>query len=138
MPLVRMSFKQDRPQAFRRSAGAAVHRALMSVGVPAQDRFQVLSSHGEDLVYDPSFLGVERTDGIVIVQIFLSRGRTVAIKQALYKAIAENLQQDLQIRPEDVFVSLIEAGLEDWSFGNGLAQYVENPPAHLVRKAEAS
>jgi len=72
------------------------------------------------------------------VQIFLSRGRTVAIKQALFKAIAENLQQDLQIRPEDVFVSLVEAGLDDWSFGNGLAQYVENPPAHLTRKAEAS
>jgi hypothetical protein len=108
----------------------------MSVGVPEQDRFQVISSHGEDLIYDPSFLGVSRSDGIVIVQIFLAAGRSVAVKQALYRAIAANLEHDLEIRPEDVFINLIETSLENWSFGKGVAQYVENPPAHLAAKSE--
>jgi 4-oxalocrotonate tautomerase len=136
MPLVRISFKQERPQSFRANAGAAVHRALMSIGVPEQDRFQVISSHGEDLIYDPSFLGVSRSDGIVIVQIFLAAGRSVAVKQALYRAIAANLEHDLEIRPEDVFISLVETTLENWSFGKGVAQYVENPPTHLAAKSE--
>lgn len=44
-------------------------------------------------------------------------------KKQLYKAIAEGLLTALAIRKEDVFINLVEVKKENWSFGNGDAQY---------------
>jgi len=131
MPLVRISFKQSVDVAYRRAVADSVHAALVANGVPAQDRFQVLSHDGDDLIYDPSYLGVERSDGIVILQIFLGSGRTLEKKRALYRDIVDYLERDHRIRPQDVFIHLVETPLENWSFGNGQAQYADRPPAHL-------
>ncbi len=133
MPFVRISFKQSTEPAYRRAVGDSVHAALVATGVPAQDHFQVLSGDGEDLVYDPSYLGIERSDGIVIIQIFLGAGRTLEKKRAIYREIVDRLVRDHGIRAQDVFINLIETGLENWSFGNGQAQYVDTPPAHLTQ-----
>ncbi len=53
------------------------------------------------------------------------QGRLSDKKQLLYKTIADGLNQELKIRREDVFINLVEVKAENWSFGNGVAQYVK-------------
>ena len=127
MPLVRISILKERSAAQKRALGDAVHRALVeTMDVPALDRFQVITEHEPgDLVYDPEYLGIHRTDDVVFIQVTLSRGRSLAQKRALYRRIAANLHESTGLRPEDVFVSLVEVGREDWSFGNGIASYAQ-------------
>ena len=102
----------------------AVYDAMRSVGVPEGDRFQIVAEHEADgFLYDPSYLGIERTENLVIIQITWNEGRTLEQKKALYKAIADGLAASPGIRPEDVLVNLVEVKRENWSFGNGIAQY---------------
>jgi 4-oxalocrotonate tautomerase len=124
MPLVRVSVIRGKPAAHRRSVGDAVHRALVeTVAVPAKDRFQVLTEHEPgDLVYDPEYLDIARTDGIVMIDITFSAGRTLEQRRALYRRIADHLAE-LGVRREDVCIKLVEVARENWSFGNGIASY---------------
>lgn len=124
MPLVRISMNPGRTAEQRRAIGNGIHDALVeAIGIPADDRFQVLSEEPADgLVYDPGYGGVARTDGVVFIQIYLRRGRTPDMKRALYRAAARNLSQ-VGVRPQDVFIALSENELVDWSFGDGIAQY---------------
>src|SRR3954467_5685467 len=124
MPLVRISIHEGRTPEFRRKLGDAVHRALGdTVDVPPLDRFQILSEHeAGDLVYDPGYLGVARTNDIVIIQITLSVGRTLAQKRKLFRRIADNLAA-LGLRREDAWINLVEVAKENWSFGLGDASY---------------
>jgi phenylpyruvate tautomerase PptA (4-oxalocrotonate tautomerase family) len=109
-----------------RKIGEVVYRAMVdTIQVPVNDNFQVITEHdSEGLIYDPDYLGVPRTDGFVAIQITLSEGRTVQAKQALFATIAHGLRRELGVRPEDVFINLVEVKKENWSFGNGVAQYV--------------
>ena len=75
-----------------------------------------------NFVFDPYYLGVRRSEDLAIIQITWNEGRTIEQKKVLYKAIADDLAAGLSLRPEDVFISLVEVN-ESWSFGNGLAQY---------------
>lgn len=131
MPLVRIALRQGKSSSYRRAVADAVHTAMVEViRIPKEDRFQVLTEHDADgLIVDRTFLGVDRSDDAVVVQIALRRGRPVELKQALYKRIVDKLADAPGLRPEDVMVVLNENDLADWSFGKGLAQYVLNPPA---------
>ena len=124
MPLVRISLLKGRPAELRRKIGDAIHRALVeTIDVPQRDRFQVLTEHEPgDLIYDSEYLGIARTDQIVIVQITLSAGRTLAQKRALFRRIADNLAA-LGLRREDAWINLVEVAKENWSFGSGVASY---------------
>lgn len=124
MPLVRISHKRRGHPDFGHRVGDAVYRTMVgTIDVPVHDNFQIITAHDEGLVYDPTYLGVERSDGIVIVQITLNEGRTVEAKQRFYRALAQRLEAELGVRPADVFVNLVEVKKEDWSFGEGIAQY---------------
>jgi 4-oxalocrotonate tautomerase len=125
MPLVRIDLRAGRSPAVRQALGDAVHQAMVdTIKIPPDDRFQVITEHsGDGIVYDPGYLGVARSDGIVFVQITLNAGRTVEQKRALYARIAELVQERAEVRPEDVLVSLVEVARENWSFGSGVAQY---------------
>jgi len=125
VPLVRISLRDGKPAAYRRALGDAVHRAMVeAVNAPPLDRFQVITEHPADgLIYDPAYLGIERTDDVVFVQITLNTGRTVEQKKALYARIVELLEENPGIRPQDVLINLVEVPRENWSFGNGVAQY---------------
>ena len=124
MPLVRINLRKGKDAAYRQKVGRVVYEAMVAIGVPENDRFQVLSEHDADnFLFDPDYLGIHRTDDLVIIQITWNEGRTVEQKKALYKAIADGLAATLSLRREDVFVSLIEVKRENWSFGNGVAQY---------------
>jgi phenylpyruvate tautomerase PptA (4-oxalocrotonate tautomerase family) len=125
MPLVRIALLKGKPASYRRRVGDAVHRALVeTIDVPAKDRFQIITQHdAEDFVYDREFLGIERSRDLVIIQITLSAGRSLALKRALYRTIAERLASAVQLRREDVWINLVEVAKENWSFGNGVASY---------------
>jgi phenylpyruvate tautomerase PptA (4-oxalocrotonate tautomerase family) len=125
MPLVRIALRKGTTPEFRRKLSDSVHRAMVeAIKVPEQDKFQVITEHdAESLIYDPSYLGISRTDGVVLIQITLNAGRTVEARKALYARIAALLRESPGVRPEDVFVSLVEVAKENWSFGNGIAQY---------------
>jgi 4-oxalocrotonate tautomerase len=126
MPLVRIDLRKGKNAAYRQEIGRIVYEAMVSVGVPEKDRFQIIAEHeGDNFIFDPSYLGIERTHDLVIIQITWNEGRTVEQKKTLYKAIAEGLSQSLGIRTEDVFVNLVEVKKENWSFGKGIAQYAE-------------
>jgi 4-oxalocrotonate tautomerase len=125
MPLVRIDLQKGKDAAYRRKAGQIVYEAMVaSTGVPKNDHFQIIGEHAADnFIFDPDYLRIHRTNDLIVVQIFFNEGRSVAQKQALYKAIAEGLSASLQVRPEDVFITLVEVKKENWSFGNGVAQY---------------
>jgi 4-oxalocrotonate tautomerase len=92
--------------------------------VPAHDRFQVITEHAADnFIFDPQYLGIARTPGCIFLQLTLSEGRTMEVKRAFYKAVADGLHERLGVRREDVLINLVEVGKGDWSFGNGIAQY---------------
>jgi 4-oxalocrotonate tautomerase len=125
MPLVRIDLRKGKSDAYRQEIGRVVYEALLSVGVPKDDRFQVVNEHeATNFLFDPNYLGVRRSEDLVIVQITWSEGRTLEQKKALYKAIADGLADKLSLRREDVFINLVEVRRENWSFGNGVAQYV--------------
>ncbi len=125
MPLVRISLREGKSAAYRRAIADGIHRALVeTVGVPALDRFQVITDHsGEELIYDSSYLGIDRSDEVVFIQITLNAGRTLDQKRALYARIVEVLAENPGIRPQDVLTNLLEVPRENWSFGSGEAQY---------------
>jgi phenylpyruvate tautomerase PptA (4-oxalocrotonate tautomerase family) len=114
-----------KPTEFRSKIGQIVYETMVeSINVPADDNFHIITEHDKNsLNYDPNYLEIHRTDGIVIIQITLNEGRTVEMKKAFYMQLAERLHKELGIRMEDVFISLIEVKKENWSFGNGIAQY---------------
>jgi 4-oxalocrotonate tautomerase len=124
MPLVRIDLRKGKDATYRQEIGRVVYDALVSVGVPKNDRFQVIGEHEADsFLFDPDYLGIHRSDDLVIIQIAWNEGRSVDQKQALYKAIADGLDAAVGFRREDVFIDLIEVKKENWSFGNGEAQY---------------
>ena len=125
MPLVRIGMIEGKTAEYRRAVCDAIHRALVdAIKIPPQDRFQLLSEHRpEELIYDDSYLGISRSPNVLLIQITLSTGRSVEMKKALFARIAELLANSPGVRKEDVVVSLIEVAKENWSFGNGVAQY---------------
>jgi len=136
MPLVRISVRRDVPIATKRAISAAIQQAMVeTINVPPDDRFHIFSEHDADsLLYDPGYLGIRRDDGFLAVHITLSFGRSVAQKKALYRRIADLIAEH-GIRQENIFIALTEVAKENWSFGNGKAQYADAPPAHLVNPA---
>ena len=125
MPLVRVALRKGKSPEYRRAISDSIHRAMVeTIKIPEQDRFQIVTEHDDaSLVYDPSYLGISRSDGVILVQITLSAGRTVDVRKALFARVVQLLRESPGVRPEDVFVSLVEVAKENWSFGNGIAQY---------------
>ncbi|MEB2621172.1 tautomerase family protein [Pseudomonas sp. YuFO8] len=125
MPLVRVDLKKQQDPTYAKRIGQQIYAALRSaIGVPENDNFQILAEHDEQhFIFDPQYLGIQRTDTLVVIQITLSEGRTLEQKKLLYKTIVENLNTQLAVRLEDVFINLVEVKKENWSFGNGIAQY---------------
>src|SRR5579871_1154664 len=120
MPLVRIDLRQGKSPSYIQAIGAAVQHAMVEcLNVPVRDHFQIIQEHSTDhLVYDQNYLGVERTDDIVIVQVTLSTGRSTEQKKAFYARLTALLQENPGMRPQDVAIVLTEDTREDWSFGN--------------------
>ena len=129
MPLVRITLAQGKSDAYRRAIGDGVHRALVeTANVPSDDRFQSIHEvRAADLVWDPTYLGEQRSGDVVFIQVFLNVGRTTEIKKALYARIAQELAVSPGLRPDDVLVNLVEVAKENWSFGGGVMSYPPTP-----------
>ncbi len=125
MPLVRISLLEGKPPSYLHALGDSIHRAMVeTINVPPLDRFQVITEHPADgLIYDPTYLGIDRTDDVVFVQITLNAGRSIEQKRALYARMTRLLAEHPGVRPQDVLINLVEVARENWSFGNGEAQY---------------
>lgn len=126
MPLVRIELGRGKSAEYRQAIADAVYEAMReTIQIPENDRFEIVTEHDRShFIYDRHYLGIQRSDDFVVVQIALRRGRSTEMKQALYRRITERLSEAPGIAPADVFITLLENGLDDWSFGNGIAQYV--------------
>jgi 4-oxalocrotonate tautomerase len=127
VPLVQVFLKRGRSSSQLSLVSDAIQGAMAeTINVPADDRFQIIQEHAsETLVADRRYLGIERSDDVVFIQITLNVGRTLEQKRALYRAIADNLAASPGLRREDVLISLVEVPKENWSFGNGEMSYVK-------------
>jgi 4-oxalocrotonate tautomerase len=125
VPLVRITLRKGRSPEFLRDASLAVHAALVATAnVPEDDRFHVIEEVDADrLIAHPSYGGVSRSEGLIVIQITLNAGRTADVKRALYAEIARRLQESVDVRPDDVLISLVEVTKENWSFGGGRMTY---------------
>ena len=125
MPLVRIDLNKSYSSDISKKIGDIVYAAMeQEINVPKDDKFQIITRHDSSEINIPdSYLGIKYTPGIIIIQITLNGGRSVELKKKLYKKIAEELHAKLHIRKEDVFIGLVEVDKENWSFGNGEAQY---------------
>ena len=131
MPLQRISIVSGKDGAYRQAIADGVHRALVETcGVPQDDRFQLITEHpAGSLICAPSYLGIAHGSAPVLVQITLNRGRTLAQKKALYARVADLLfESPANVPRADVIISLVEVDKEDWSFGDGIAQYAAEAP----------
>jgi phenylpyruvate tautomerase PptA (4-oxalocrotonate tautomerase family) len=125
MPFARIDIVHGKSADYKRTIGDVVYDAIVNIlKAPANDRFQVITEHPpEGHIADDSYLGITRTRDCVFIQLTLNSGRTLEQKKGFYKAVADGLHERLGIRREDVFINLVEVPKENWSFGNGEAQY---------------
>ncbi|HVI10941.1 MAG TPA: tautomerase family protein [Candidatus Binatia bacterium] len=125
MPLVRIDLRQGKTEQYKKALADGVHRALVEgAGAPADDRFQIVTEHPPGgIIFDANYLAIPRNDDIVIVQITLSAGRKLAQKKKLFQRTAELLAENPGLNPNNLMINLVEVAWENWSFGNGEAQY---------------
>jgi phenylpyruvate tautomerase PptA (4-oxalocrotonate tautomerase family) len=125
MPLVRVSLRRGKSKEHIAAIRNSIYRAMIeSFNVPQNDRFIVVHQHdAEEFDYDPNYLDIARTDDLVIIQISCNNTRTVEQKKAFYQYTADLLSKEPGLRPQDVFINLLETAKENWSFGNGEAPY---------------
>lgn len=121
----RIALRAGKPAQYRKALTQGIHDALREVfKVPEDDQFMIVSElDADNFVFGRHYMGIERSDDLVIIQIAANNTRGQDQKKALYAQIAENLARDPGVRKEDVFVNLVTVAREDWSFGNGMAQY---------------
>ena len=127
MPLVRIDLIRGKSPEYRRTLGDIVYKALIDIiNIPEDDKFQVITEHApEEINIAGSYLGNRYSPDIIFIQITLTAGRSVDLKQAFYKRIVDDLHKQLNVRPDDVVINLVEVVKENWSFGKGIAQYVQ-------------
>jgi len=121
MPTSRIALRRGKSAQYRRAISDAVHQALVEViGIPAEDHFHLIDEYeAENFIYHPSYLDIARTDDLVIINITLRAGRSRELRVQLHKKIAGLLAENPGVRPQDVFIYLVENDYADWSVGNG-------------------
>lgn len=121
MPFIRTAVPQGTPSHVKKAIVEGIHQALVhAIGMPADELFNLISEYTPDnFYYDRRFNGMARSDQLVVIEITLRRGRSDAMKKALYAAIAANLQAQAQVQPSDIFIFMHENDYSDWSVGDG-------------------
>lgn len=125
MPLVHISLRAGKPPAYRQALFDSLYRAMReALAVPEDDQFMTITEHeATNFRYGAGYLGIARSDDLVYIQVTVFNTRTTAQKHALFRRAVELLGESPGIRPEDVFVVVLEAARENWSLGLGLAQF---------------
>jgi phenylpyruvate tautomerase PptA (4-oxalocrotonate tautomerase family) len=125
MPFVRIDLMRGKSIEYRKTIGEIVYNAMRDViDVPKDDKFQIIAEHPlEEFNVSESYLGNQYSKDVVLIQITLNAGRSVEQKKAFYKRIVDDMNTQLNVRPQDVVINLVEVAKENWSFGGGIAQY---------------
>jgi 4-oxalocrotonate tautomerase len=125
MPLTHISMRRGKTSAYRKAILDSLHQAMHETfNVPKDNVFMTITEHDEnDFKYSKSYLGIERSDDLVLMQLTVNNTRTLDQKRALYRRIVERLSDSPGLRPEDIFINLVEVAPENWSLGHGHAQY---------------
>ncbi len=125
MPIVQIALRAGKPEAYRQAIFDNLYRAMReTLNVPEDDQFMTLTEHGTSNFRVGSAFGVQRSDDVVYMRIVVFDTRTTDEKKALFRRLADLLGDNPGIRPEDVFIVLTESAKENWSVGNGVAQFV--------------
>ena len=125
MPLVRIDVQKGRTLDELRNLADTGQNVMLDVfAAPPRDRYQIITEHDKgQIIAEDTGLGLERTDGIVIIQIF-QQGRSTEQKVATYGELAKRLEAECGVRPEDLIISVVANRHADWSFGLGQAQFL--------------
>ena len=125
MPLIRISLRTGKPVDYRQAIAENVYESLRETfNVPENDFFATVNElESRDFIYDRKYFNIERSNDLVLIRLTVSNTRTVEQKKALYRRIVERLGKSPGLRPQDIFLNLLEVAKENWSFGNGEAQY---------------
>ncbi|EJL87228.1 hypothetical protein, 4-oxalocrotonate tautomerase [Herbaspirillum sp. CF444] len=125
MPFARVFIRRGETREYRQAILDNVYEAMRETfDVPDEDKFMVIDEYDPDnFVFSKSYMNIARSDKFVLIQLTVSNTRTIEKKKALFARIVERLNRQPGIRPEDVFINLVEVNKENWSFGHGLAQY---------------
>ena len=125
MPIVHISLRAGKPAAYRQAIFDGVYRAMReALGVPEDNQFMTITEHEPaNFRYGATYMGVSRSDDLVYIQATVFDTRTAEQKLALYRRLVGLLAEKPGLRPEDVFINILEARKENWSLGNGAAQY---------------
>ena len=124
MPLLHISLRAGKPEAYRQAIFDSLYRAMReTLNVPEDDQFMTISEHDASNFRYGNAYGVTRSADVVYIQITVFNTRTAEQKKALFRRIAELLGENPGIRPQNVFVTVLDAAKENWSVGNGLAQF---------------
>lgn len=127
MPLVHIHVTEGRrtDAELRRFADVVQEVMLDHFAAPARDRYQIITEHKPGrIILEDTGLGFERTDDAVVIQIF-QQGRSLDQKRAAFGALPDRLHAETGLRRADLVVSVASNTREDWSFGDGVAQFVD-------------
>jgi phenylpyruvate tautomerase PptA (4-oxalocrotonate tautomerase family) len=121
MPFARIDLAQGKTQEYRAAVADIVYQGIVGVlKAPDGDRFIVVNEHKpENLIYDPTFLGMQRSPDFMLIQVTSTVGNTKDQKLAFYRQIADELKSKLGVRPDDITINMVFVKQEDWSFGRG-------------------
>jgi 4-oxalocrotonate tautomerase len=126
MPLVRIDLSKNASTERIRAVSDAVYNAMVEVvNVPLHDKFQIVTRHAPDEIIYPEegYLGIDYSRDIILIQVTWIGGRSTEVKKKFYRRIADEIHEKQQVRKQDIVISLVDSGREDWSFGNGEMQY---------------
>jgi phenylpyruvate tautomerase PptA (4-oxalocrotonate tautomerase family) len=121
MPFARIDLAKGKTPEYRATVADVVYGGIIGVfKAPDGDRFIVINEHApENFVFDPHFLGIERSPDLIMIQVTSTVGNTKEQKLAFFRQMVDELNRLLNVRREDVFINLVFIDREDWSFGNG-------------------
>lgn len=134
MPVTRIAIREGKTPAYKQALMDEIYEAMReTVAIKEGDRFMTISEHGKHEFAYGSFLGIDRSENLVQIQVFWAPGKTVDAKLAMYQKIVERLGTNPGVRPADVLISVVETAAENWSFGNGQTQFYkpDRQPTHV-------
>lgn len=124
MPIIQISLRAGKPAAYRQAIFDSLYQAMRdALNVPEDDQFMTITEHEAANFRHGKAFGVDRSDDLVYIRIVVFDTRTAEQKKALYRRTVELLRDKPGIRPEDVFINVLDAAKENWSVGHGLAQF---------------
>ena len=126
MPFVRVSLKKRKETGFKKAISNSIHQALVDTfRIPEDDLFQIIAEFDEEnVIYPSSYMGINHTSDIIYIVIIAKDGRSIEMKKSLYKSIVDNISKNTNHNKSDIFITLTENAVENWSFGNGEAQLI--------------